>query len=308
MGIRGADERERLYMIYQVLGSPQKRKIIEVLGTKGPLPFSDLKKSLSMSVGALYYNLDQLRPFVAQEADRRYSLTSEGREVFKIMNSELDLMEPARASSRAPSWMLELFDVIRQIFLPREFLSTLFSRGEIRFIALGILALGILACSLTGTDVFLTYVRPGFKGSFTIPELSLYVKTDPRPLSATSFIATWLIFSLVPYSIASLIKWEWGWRKLYNFLQGSAVGMLPIVAYVVVYDAVLKLGFLGYATFLLLGAFFAAMWAITIGIVASTLNIVKRISTSKSVVLMVLVTYLCLATHQAILVKWFVTP
>lgn len=300
---------EELYKVYQALGNPQRRKIIYLLGSRGPLSFSELKKSLNISVGALYYNIDQLGDLILQAPDKRYALTSKGMAVFNLMKSEEDLLEAVKTGSTIPSWAWSIYNGVRQLFFPREILSILYAKPKLGLItALAVMVIGVLVCSLTGTDVFLTYIRTGFKGSFAIPELNLYVRTDPRLFSAVTFIATWFIFSIIPYTVVSALKWEWDWNKLSRFLEGSAVSMLPAAIYVVIHSAVMSTGITGYATFASLGALFGILWALMIGSIAASLSIVKRISGSKALIIMVIVAYLCMTAQQALIVKWFATP
>ncbi|RLF15649.1 MAG: hypothetical protein DRJ97_03265 [Thermoprotei archaeon] len=300
---------EEIYRVYQALGNPQRRKIIYLLGSRGPLPFSELKKSLNISVGSLYYNLDQLRDLVFQGPDKRYALTSKGMAVYNLLRREDDILEPVTSSSSLPSWAWRVFSLIRQAFFPRELLSIFYAQRGVR-VALSVIAvmLGVLVCSFTGTDVFLTYIRTGFKGTLSIPELSLYLHMDPMLLAALTFIATWLVLSLIPYAVVSALKWEWCWDKLVRFLEGSALSTLPLTVYVAVHNAVVSSGAVGYAVFLALGAFFALSWALMVGFIAACLSIVKRISGSRALIIMVVVAYLCLMAQQAIIVKWFVTP
>jgi len=301
----GWDEDE-LPRLHQALSHPHRRKIIHLLGSRGPMSFSELKRSLGISIGALYYNLDQLSGLVAQASDKRYLLTEKGVAAYNFMRGEGDLLEEAGSRFSLPPQASRLFNAVRSLFFPRELLSSLYAGPsfKLKAAAAAVLALGALACALTGTDVFLTYVRVGFKGRLILPELGIYLEADPRLLSASSFIATWLTLSLFPYAVASLLKWEWGWRKLASFLEGSAVGMLPALAYVVIYSAALRAGAQGYLAVAALGVVFAVLWAMMIGFIAASLSMAKRISASRALLIMVVVAYLCMASQQGILVKW----
>ena len=104
------------------------------------------------------------------------------------------------------------------------------------------------------------------------------------------------------------MKWEWGWDKLGRFLEGSALSMGPLIVYVASYSAALNVGLMGYAALLALGALFAASWALMVGSIAACLSIVKRVSTSRALIIMVVLAYICLVAQQAVIIKRFLAP
>lgn len=295
---------EGLSQIYQALSNPHRRKIIQLLGSRGPLPFSELRRSLRISVGALYHNLDQLRPLVFQLSDKRYALTERGMAAYDLLKREMDFLEDSTSSPSIPHWARGLFSSVARLFFPKEFLASLYARPGpgLAAAAVSVIALGALVCALTRTEVILTYVRHG-RGALSIPGLgALYA--DPALLSALTFIATWLTFSILPYAIVSLVKWNWGWARLARFMAGSAIGMLPAASYVLIYNAVVRSGASGYATYAALGAAFATLWAMMVGHIAASLSVAKRISSTRALAVMVVVAYLCMASQQGLLVKW----
>ncbi|MEM2905238.1 MAG: helix-turn-helix domain-containing protein [Candidatus Bathyarchaeia archaeon] len=76
------DESSRFFTM---LGHPTRREIVRVIGEKGAASFTELKASLQVSVGTLYYNLDLLKGLVAQRQDRRYILTTKGQVAYKLL-------------------------------------------------------------------------------------------------------------------------------------------------------------------------------------------------------------------------------
>ncbi|MCX8205003.1 MAG: helix-turn-helix domain-containing protein [Candidatus Nezhaarchaeota archaeon] len=300
---------EEVSQIYQALGNPHRRKIIQLLGSRGPMSFSELRQSLNISIGALYHNLGQLGPLISQLSDKRYALTERGSAVYSLMKRELDLLEDSSSIATHPPWARGLLSLAHRLFFPKGLLSSLYAHPgpRLKVAASLVLALGALLCSLTHTDVILTYVRPG-RGVFAIPELGLYFRTEPALLSALTFIATWLTLSILPYAVVSVLKWSWDWRGMARFMEGSAVSMLPAAVYVLIHNAVLRAGAAGYATYAALGGVFALLWAVMIGSIAASLSIAKRVSSVKALVVMVAVAYLCLASQQGLIVKWLFKP
>ncbi|MEM4700259.1 MAG: helix-turn-helix domain-containing protein [Candidatus Nezhaarchaeales archaeon] len=295
---------EGLSQIYQALSNPHRRRIIQLLGSRGPLPFSELKRSLRISVGALYHNLDQLKPLVFQLSDKRYALTERGMAAYDLLKRGADFLEDSASSPPMPPWARALLGLVSRLFLPKEPLASLYARPGpgLGAAAASALALGALACALTRTEVILTYVRHS-RGSLSIPWLGPLC-ADPALLSALTFIATWLTFSILPYAIVSLLKWSWGWARLAKFMAGSALATLPAAAYVLIYNAVVRLGAGGYATYAALGAAFAILWAMMIGHIAAHLSVAKRVSSARALAVMVAVAYLCMASQHGLLVKW----
>src|SRR5881296_2373979 len=65
--------------IYNALGNPIRRQIVDILRTQGKAGFKELHEDLKTSVGALYHHLEALESIVAQGPDKKYILTDEGR-------------------------------------------------------------------------------------------------------------------------------------------------------------------------------------------------------------------------------------
>jgi|GEM_PF-938057 len=79
---------DRLQRRYRALGHPARKRIVELLGERGSMQFSEIKAETSLSVGTLYYHLDVLGDLVTQDADRRYLLSEEGEDVYRRLAIE----------------------------------------------------------------------------------------------------------------------------------------------------------------------------------------------------------------------------
>jgi len=72
--------------LYEILGHPMRRQIIRILGEAKRASFTDLKSTLKVSVGTLYYNLDLLEDLVAQDREKKYVLTPKGEMAFDSLS------------------------------------------------------------------------------------------------------------------------------------------------------------------------------------------------------------------------------
>jgi DNA-binding transcriptional ArsR family regulator len=76
------DEASRYYTL---LRDPARRKIVEILGEQGKCGFKELRSSLGLGVGTVYYHLDMLSDFVVQDKARKYMLNDRGQLLFKSL-------------------------------------------------------------------------------------------------------------------------------------------------------------------------------------------------------------------------------
>jgi len=77
-----ADEASRYYTL---LRDPARRKIIELLGDQGKIGFKELRSSLGLGVGTVYYHLDMLSDFITQDKSRKYSLNDRGQLLYQTL-------------------------------------------------------------------------------------------------------------------------------------------------------------------------------------------------------------------------------
>lgn len=90
---------------YRVVKHPVRRRIIELLGLRGSMSFTELKSEMNLAVGTLYYHLDVLDGYVVQDDERRYVLSREGRRLYEMIASGGG--QGARDAGRTifiPSW------------------------------------------------------------------------------------------------------------------------------------------------------------------------------------------------------------
>jgi hypothetical protein len=92
-----------------------RKRIIELLGSRERMSFTEMRSEMNLPVGTLYYHLDVLKEYVLQDEERRYYLSKDGRKLYDMLTSG--------ASSS--------FEPTRTIFIPSSF----FPAVERNFIA-----------------------------------------------------------------------------------------------------------------------------------------------------------------------------
>jgi DNA-binding transcriptional ArsR family regulator len=70
---------------YTLLRDPTRRKIIEILGTQKKIGFKELRETLGLGVGTVYYHLDMLSDFITQDKQRKYRLNDRGQILYKVL-------------------------------------------------------------------------------------------------------------------------------------------------------------------------------------------------------------------------------
>jgi len=102
---------EDLSRYHTLLRDPTRRKIIEILGEHGKIGFKELRQSLGLGVGTVYYHLDMLSDFITQDKNRKYMLNDRGR---LLLRSPPALEIKEAFSSKLGKWL----------FLTRVFTKT----------------------------------------------------------------------------------------------------------------------------------------------------------------------------------------
>jgi len=76
---------EDLSRYYTLLRDPARRKIIEILGAQEKIGFKELRETLGLGVGTVYYHLDMLSDFITQDKQRKYKLNDRGQTLYRIL-------------------------------------------------------------------------------------------------------------------------------------------------------------------------------------------------------------------------------
>src|SRR2546428_2104948 len=117
-------ERPETNRITKVLDHPARKRIIELLGARGAMPWKDLAAELGMGTGALYYHIDTLEGIVVRDSSKKYSLTKPGQEVYEFLKAN-----PEAASIKdVPPYFkrsVRFRDYAKDIIFPRDLLLSL---------------------------------------------------------------------------------------------------------------------------------------------------------------------------------------
>lgn len=91
----------------RVMGHPVRKRLIELLGEKQSVSFSELREETGLPVGTLYYHLDVLSGLVTQDGSKKYVLTKDGIKFYSEMAQKEGLPLPAqpKTTSLVPAWV-----------------------------------------------------------------------------------------------------------------------------------------------------------------------------------------------------------
>jgi hypothetical protein len=143
---------------YTLLRDPTRRRIIQILGEQKKIGFKELKQTLGLGVGTVYYHLDMLSDYLNQDKQRKYQLNDHGRLLYKSLKE-----------GTLPPSALQISETFSHRFVKWLFLSPLFAKTTKPLIlfpfALIILILGALGSASVSSQSLLF-----FYSSFTVYE------------------------------------------------------------------------------------------------------------------------------------------
>jgi len=199
---------------YALLKDPARRKIIEILGSQEKIGFKELRETLGLGVGTVYYHLDMLSEFLEQDKQRKYRLNAKGQMLYRFLKygsipASLGISETL--SHRAAKWLF-LSPLFAQTIKPLRLLP----------VSLVILFLGAYGASIARLE----------------PALFFYFEYSTRsPLSImTLFVFNWIGLFLFTEALAYAL-----FKRAGNELQFfTCVGLaaLPLAIYPYLYMAV----------------------------------------------------------------------
>lgn len=157
---------EDLSRYYTLLRDPARRKIIEILGNQEKIGFKELRETLGLGVGTVYYHLDMLSDFIAQDKQRKYRLNDRGKMLYRTLKE--GNVPPTLEISEAFSHRLA-----RWLFLSPLFAKTV-KPLRLLPVSVAILLLGALGSAYAKLDSILFFYFPYSAYSFT-SIMALYV-------------------------------------------------------------------------------------------------------------------------------------
>ncbi|MDH5816520.1 MAG: helix-turn-helix domain-containing protein [Candidatus Nezhaarchaeota archaeon] len=250
-----------LFKIYQALGNPHRRNIIMLLGENPEgLTFSELRKMLNLSVGTLYYNLDQLDDLICQKSDKRYALSKKGLIAYRMLKDDLEKIKSEPSS--------DLVSRLQAMFFPRWFFMFLESRGSLLpLLAIAVILMGSIACEYNGLVLNITWI-----GHTMTPFLGF-----------SSFIWSWLITSIASFVIVSRnIKEKL--KVIPRYLAEMGFATFPLAIFVAV-EPMLRLTIIKVVTQVML-------WLLAIILMSSALSRSTRCKPEIALLVVILVMFI----------------
>ncbi|MEM1589653.1 MAG: winged helix-turn-helix domain-containing protein [Candidatus Bathyarchaeia archaeon] len=199
---------------YALLKDPTRRKIIEILGSQDKIGFKELRETLGVGVGTVYYHLDMLSGFIEQDKQRKYRLNAKGQMLYRVLKDgsvPASLAMGETLSHRAVKWLF-LSPIFALTAKPYMFLP----------VSAAILVFGALGVSMAGLEPALLFY---FEGSMRSPT-SL----------AVLFIFSWIGLFLFMEVLAIAL-----FRRVGNDLQlfvCLGLAALPLAVYPYIYLAI----------------------------------------------------------------------
>ncbi len=276
--------------IYSILGNTCRRKIILLLGNKGPTTFTELKRHLKTSVGTLYYNLDQLRGYISQDKNKRYFLTPKGLKTFKLIKRESSRIEEI---VRPKHIMLELFErSIGKILLPESFFTKMYNNYLYTIIlalisvSIGVsgnviayLKLNLLEYSLISIDlIHKNYVTLSFFSYNIVLPLKIWI--------SLSILKSWIFITLLSEILSYLLGSK---THRPEFILVILVAMFPIFLYPYLY-LIFPQTFIGYIVLTVI--YRLILQVFTIGFLTISISIFRGLSIERSFIVTFIIFYL----------------
>jgi DNA-binding transcriptional ArsR family regulator len=196
--------------VLKIVNHPIRKRIIELLGSKGPLTWKEISTEIGVGTGSLYYHIDALEGIVARDDSKRYLLTPIGLEVYRY----LDNASPQEASVLAK----RIADrsrggLIENILAPRPALHYLSSTRPKVFLSLILFAcIGIGASVYSGNEIILYSFSPLNNPALSIGSFLVSVLI----VAVLAYLITFLAFKVTPDPLV--------------LASGSAVSFLPIIS------------------------------------------------------------------------------
>jgi len=157
---------EDLSQYYTLLRDPARRKIIEILGVQEKIGFKELRGALGLGVGTVYYHLDMLSDFIAQDKKRKYRLNDRGKTLYKILKE-----------GNVPA-TLEISETFSHHLARWLFLSPIFAKTikplNVLPVSIAILLIGAFGSAYANLDSILFFYFPYSTYSF-IGIMALYI-------------------------------------------------------------------------------------------------------------------------------------
>jgi len=206
----GEDE---ISSIYQVLSNPVRRRIIEILGSRGSANLRELMDALGVSAGSIYYNVELLGDLVKREGNKKFTLTEKGWMAYRLLMDGKEKVSEMKYYARSII-PLKIRSRISAILFPKWLFLAIFEDRILRvIIPVATLTFGFITCYKTNIELIL------FTASYKPLQWQL--------ITAMKFLASWIIIYLVLDLLPLIIHGRSGGRGL--LMLGLSISTLPLL-------------------------------------------------------------------------------
>ncbi len=191
-----------------ITNSPARVRILEIIGEKGSVSFTEIKRETGLSTGSIYYHLYYLKDFVARDADRRYTLTEKGKRLLEKLGMKPLIKEKTNLALKSLS-IITLAPIFKRVT---------YSKGVCIIVTILALAFGSIANLYSRSNQFLLSVPSkgiinpvistlvtGWLLTFILAELFSLITTETRIGGELELFAT-IALSFIPLHIYSYLS------------------------------------------------------------------------------------------------------
>jgi len=254
---------------HTLLRNPARRKIIEILGEQEKIGFKELKETLGLGVGTVYYHLDMLSDYLLQDKQRKYRLNDRGRLLHKSLKGSV------------PPSTLEVGETVGHRLTRWLFLASIFEKTaqpvKLLPFALLVLFFGALGSAIASSQSLLFFYLPYTNFQFEATSLlylfswiSLFFFSDfvlyvsfkrvggdlqlfvcigiaSFPMSMFPYIYMFLSYEIARYLLLALIIWSLMLlSSAYSFSKGLRLDRSIMLSLLMLYLNTAVLLFTGY--------------------------------------------------------------
>lgn len=263
-------KRSRDEQIHSIFSHPLRSRILELLGTRGPLGFTMLRDETKIGVGTLYYHISVLGDLVVQGRDKRYMLSETGKAAYQMLVKGPKLSFDRQ--SQQPSWSIAPL-------LSGTLILHAINQSPLYHIpwTLALLFFGAWASSQAGLTPSVLFLLDS--NSSQIPAM-------------LAFMLGWLAIFAISAVVATLV---FGRKNgSVGFVATSALAYVPIVIFALIWllGKSLSLGLIQAFDGWLMRMLFFVLQGWSLVLLASALRVSKALTTTESAITVLAIVYL----------------
>ncbi len=247
-------------LILNVLSNRVRIKILEILSNNDGVSFSELKRTLNISTGSIYYHLSALSEFIKQDDKKRYKLNERGKVLYNFLknNREKIFLEEERVSEK-------------RAFINVSFILIYLNQNYKYF--LFIIPLIILTSSYS---FFVSNLEMRLLFIVEISSTSFYT-------SIINFLINWSMIYIITNIFSSLISGRRG--NNIELMLGVSIALVPLLTFPFFWN------FLQFLSFNenVIRAVFLLLQALSLFLLIKSIQIFKGISLEQSIISSIIV-------------------